>query len=91
MGKPKLSTPLRSGKLQGDEMTPPKPWPYEMQRIRDQAAENIQAAEQKIDKILKNNSLEPRVLLALMEIRVLDLNALRLLERAGASTKPAEI
>lgn len=64
---------------------------YNDRRNRNQAADQIQAAEDRLAKLRDYRTLPPEVAVAILEAQVHCVNGLRWLEKDGAMTQPKEI
>ncbi len=72
-------------------MTTPKINGYNDRRYRNQAADHIQAAEDRLAKLSQYGTLPPEVTVVILEAQVHCVNGLRWLEKDGAMTQPKEI
>lgn len=81
---------LRMGTQTGGAMTEPKPWPYNQQRNRDQAAERIGLVELDLLRLSRSRLTDEQR--AIVQNALLNINyAIRWLEAAGAQTLPPEL
>ena len=75
---------------EGGDMTPEKPWPYNQQRNRDQAAERIGLVELDLLRLSRSRLTDEQR--AIVQNALLNINyAIRWLEAAGAQTLPPEL